>query len=86
MLWDFYLEGEVVGFKFDYRFRIFQGSDSQWYITIEHVNGQALYTSEGYARRESAIDSLENFLLAVRYTAGTAMTEQQVVAHHTISK
>jgi uncharacterized protein YegP (UPF0339 family) len=69
----------------NYRFRIFQGSDSQWYITIEHVNGQALYTSEGYTRKESAIETLENFLGGVRM-ANPMHDSQALVAQHTISK
>ena len=77
-----------MGFRFDYRFRIFQGSDSQWYITIEHVNGQALYTSEGYTREESAVLSLENFLDAVMQLgeARLSIRAQDIVTHHTISK
>ena len=49
----------------DYRFRIFEGADNQTYVTIQHANGQALYTSEGYTREESAVDTLENFIEAV---------------------
>lgn len=77
-----------MGFRFDYRFRIFQGSDTQWYMTIEHVNGQALYTSEGYTREESAVLSLENFLDAVMQLgeARLSIRAQDLVAHHTISK
>ena len=77
-----------MGIRFDYRFRIFQGSDSQWYITIEHVNGQALYTSEGYTREESAVLSLENFLDAVMLLgeARLSVRAQRIVAQHTISK
>lgn len=77
-----------MGFKFDYRFRIFEGSDSQWYITIEHVNGQALYTSEGYAREESAVLSLENFLDAVMQLgeARLSIRAEDLVAHHAIRK
>ena len=75
-----------MGIRFDYRFRIFQGSDSQWYITIEHVNGQALYTSEGYVRRETAVETLENFINGVRYTGGEPVLTEQLVAEYTISK
>lgn len=74
-----------MGFRFDYRFRIFQGSDSQWYITIEHVNGQALYTSEGYVRRESAVETLENFIEAT-FQARLSFHPQDLVARHIISK
>lgn len=80
----FSLEGEVS--KFDYDFRLFQGSDSQWYITIEHANGQALYTSEGYTREASAVETLENFIRAVRQTASLEVTTESLVAQHTISK
>ena len=77
-----------MGIRFNYRFRIFQGSDSQWYITIEHVNGQALYTSEGYTREESAVLSLENFLDAVMQLgeARLSIRAEELVAHHAISK
>ena len=77
-----------MGFQFDYRFRIFQGSDSQWYITIEHVNGQALYTSEGYTRTESAVNSLENFLKAVMELSDREkeLCCEDLVAQRTISK
>jgi uncharacterized protein YegP (UPF0339 family) len=69
----------------NYRFRIFQGSDSQWYITIEHVNGQALYTSEGYTTRQAALNTLENFIGAVRMF-NPMHDSQALVAQHTISK
>ena len=77
-----------MGIRFDYRFRIFQGSDAQWYIAIEHVNGQALYTSEGYTREESAVLSLENFLDAVMQLgeARLSIRAQDLVTQHTISK
>lgn len=74
--------------EFDYNFRLFQGSDSQWYITIEHVNGQALYTSEGYTRTESAVKSLENFLKAVMELSDREkeLCCEDLVAQRTISK
>ena len=34
----------------DYQFDFFQGKDGQTYVNIKHVNGQTLYTSEGYTR------------------------------------
>ena len=80
VLWNFSLEGEVN--DFDYNFRLFQGSDSQWYITIEHANGQALYTSEGYTTKQAAVDTLENFLRAVRCVNATAT---EIVARHSVS-
>ena len=82
----FFLEGEVN--DFDYNFRLFQGSDSQWYITIEHVNGEALYTSEGYTRTESAVKSLENFLKAVMEFSDREkeLCCEDLVAQRTITK
>jgi uncharacterized protein YegP (UPF0339 family) len=69
----------------NYRFRPFEGTDNQWYITIEHVNGQCLYTSEGYTRKESAIETLERFIRGVRM-ANPMHDSQALVAQHTISK
>ncbi len=46
----------------DYDFQIFTGTDGQFYIRITHVNGQTIFVSEGYTRRQSAIDSLTNFV------------------------
>ena len=45
-----------------YRVEYFEGEDGQWYTSIRHKNGQKLYTSEGYTRRESAVETLENFI------------------------
>ena len=45
-----------------YRVEYNQGEDGQWYTSIRHVNGERLYTSEGYKRRESAVETLENFI------------------------
>ena len=45
-----------------YRVEYFEGEDGQWYTSIKHVNGERLYTSEGYTRRESAVETLENFI------------------------
>jgi uncharacterized protein YegP (UPF0339 family) len=45
-----------------YRVEYFEGEDGQWYTSIKHVNGQKLFTSEGYTRRESAVETLENFI------------------------
>ena len=72
--------------EFDYDFRVFQGSDSQWYVTIEHVNGQALYTSEGYTREASAVETLENFIRAVRQTASLEVTTESLVAQRIIKQ
>jgi uncharacterized protein YegP (UPF0339 family) len=51
----------------DYQFDFFEGRDGQTYVNIKHVNGQTLYTSEGYTREESAVDTLENFIEAVMH-------------------
>jgi len=45
-----------------YRVEYIEGEDGQWYTSIRHKNGQKLYTSEGYTRRESAVKTLENFV------------------------
>ena len=45
-----------------YRVEYNQGEDGQWYTSIRHINGQKLFTSEGYTRRESAVETLENFI------------------------
>ena len=46
----------------DYEFQIFNGEDGQVYARIVHSNGQTIFVSEGYTRRQSAIDSLTNFV------------------------
>jgi len=48
-----------------YRFEYNEGQDGQWYTSIKHVNGQKLFTSEGYTRRESACETLENFVSGI---------------------
>ena len=74
-----------IGLEFEYRFRIFEGADGQTYVTIQHANGQALYTSEGYTRTESAIKSLENFLAAVMELSDREkeLCCEDLVAQHT---
>jgi len=68
----------------DYRFRIFEGADGQTYVTIQHANGQALYTSEGYKTRKAAIETLQNFIRGVRMLHHNyAATE--IVARHTLT-
>lgn len=49
----------------DYEFQIFTGTDGQIYSRIVHANGQTIFVSEGYTRRQSAIDSLTNFVAAM---------------------
>ena len=49
----------------DYQFDFCEGRDGQTYVNVKDVNGQTLYTSEGYTRGESAVDTLENFIEAV---------------------
>lgn len=66
----------------DYTFDFFEGRDGQIYLNIKHVNGQTLYTSEGYTTRQAAIDTLENFLRAVRCVNATAT---EIVARHSVS-
>jgi uncharacterized protein YegP (UPF0339 family) len=68
----------------DYRFRIFEGADGQTYVTIQHANGQALYTSEGYKTRKAAIETLENFLEVVG-GARLFFYPQDLVARYTVS-
>ena len=45
-----------------YRVEYIEGQDNQWYASIRHINGQKLYTSEGYTNREAAVRTLENFI------------------------
>jgi len=54
-----------------YRVEYFEGEDGQWYTSIRHKNGQKLYTSEGYTRRESAVETLENFVKGICQEAGS---------------
>ena len=49
----------------DYEFDFFEGRDGQTYVNIKHVNGQTLYTSEGYTTKQAAVDTLENLIEAV---------------------
>ena len=68
----------------DYRFRIFEGADGQTYVTIQHANGQALYTSEGYTTRKAAVETLQNFIRGVRMLHHNfAATE--IVARYSVS-
>lgn len=73
-----------VGFEFEYRFRIFEGKDGQTYVTIQHTNGQAIYTSEGYTTRRAAIETLENFLEVVG-GARLSFHPQDLVARYSVS-
>ena len=66
----------------DYRFRIFEGKDGQTYVTIQHANGQALYTSEGYTTRKAAVETLQNFIRGVRLLP-LPMGSGEIVAKHT---
>lgn len=66
----------------DYRFRIFEGKDGQTYVTIQHTNGQPLYTSEGYKTRRAAVETLENFVRAVQRASAIAV---EVVAKYSVS-
>ena len=40
------------------KFRIFQGTDRQWYFHLRAPNGQILCHSEGYTTRQSAINGV----------------------------
>ena len=66
----------------DYQFDFFEGRDGQTYVNIKHVNGQTLYTSEGYTTKQAAVDTLENFLRAVRCVNATA---PEIVARYSVS-
>jgi uncharacterized protein YegP (UPF0339 family) len=66
----------------DYHWKIFEGQDGQTYVNIKHVNGQTLYTSEGYTTRKAAVETLENFLRAVRRVNATT---RQIVARYSVS-
>lgn len=68
----------------NYRFKIFEGQDGQTYVTIRHVNGQALYTSEGYTTRQAAVDTLENFIRGVR-AVDLYRGSDEIVARYTTS-
>jgi len=68
----------------DYQFDFFEGRDGQTYVNIKHVNGQTLYTSEGYKTKQAAVDTLENFLRAVRLLP-LPMTSKEIVARYSAS-
>ena len=68
----------------DYEFDFFEGRDGQTYVNIKHVNGQTLYTSEGYTTKQAAVDTLENFLRAVRLLP-LPMTSKEIVARYSAS-
>ena len=69
----------------DYRFRIFEGADGQTYVTIQHANGQALYTSEGYTTRQAAVETLQNFIRGVRMLRNSPASTRDIVAWYTVS-
>ena len=49
----------------NYRFVILH-RPSGFYVSIRHINGQPLYVSEAYTTRESAIQTLENFVAGIQ--------------------
>jgi hypothetical protein len=49
------------------------------YARIVHANGQTIFVSEGYTRRQSAIDSLTNF---VESMAAFFADGENTVAHY----
>lgn len=54
-----------------HRFVVFKSGDS-WYITIRSINGQPILTSEGYSRRDSALDSLRSLFETIVHIADNA--------------
>jgi len=46
--------------KVKYHIQVFKGEDNQWYWRLQSVNGQILLSSEGYTRKESAIEVSSN--------------------------
>lgn len=39
-------------------FTIFRGVDGQWYWHLKAANGEIIATSEGYQRRQGAVDGV----------------------------
>jgi uncharacterized protein YegP (UPF0339 family) len=68
----------------DYTFDFFEGKDGQTYVNIKHVNGQTLYTSEGYTTKQAAVDTLENFIRGVR-AVDLYRGSDEIVARYTTS-
>jgi uncharacterized protein YegP (UPF0339 family) len=70
----------------DHEFQIFTGTDGQFYARIVHTNGQTIFVSEGYNRRQSAIDSLTNFVesMAAFFTDGENTVAMMMRANLTI--
>jgi len=46
--------------KVKYHIEVFQGKDNQWYWRLKSVNGQILLASEGYTRKEAAVEVSSN--------------------------
>ena len=69
----------------NYRFKIFEGSDGQTYVTIQHANGQALYTSEGYTTKQAAVETLQNFIRGMRALYRSPATIDEIIAKHSVS-
>jgi uncharacterized protein YegP (UPF0339 family) len=46
--------------KVKYHIEVFQGKDNQWYWRLQSVNGQILLASEGYTRKEAAVEASSN--------------------------
>jgi len=46
--------------KVKYHIQVFKGKDNQWYWRLQSVNGQILLSSEGYTRKESAVEVSSN--------------------------
>lgn len=37
---------------------LFRGADGDWYFTVRAGNGEAISQSEGYSRKDDALDTL----------------------------
>ena len=66
-----------------YTFRFSKSSDNRWYLTIEHVNGQCLLTSETYERAVDAETMLENFIQHIMHRS-LDVSPEELVRRHTL--
>ena len=53
-------------------FEVFRGEDGQWYWRLKAANGEIIAQSEGYQRRQSALEGIES----VRNNAAPAAPAQ----------
>lgn len=50
----------------DYKFVLFKSDSSgEWFCSIRANNGQPIFITEGYNRKNSAVEALYNFLTSV---------------------